>query len=102
MQKPKNKKIDFSDIAEWTAADFSRARRSKPEERARFRIAYLRTFGHPPPKRGPVHKPISDRYIPTYIKLHPKVVAWAKREAKRRGVGYQTVINQSLLHRYAA
>jgi len=28
------------------------------------------------------------------IRLHPKVVAWAKREAKRRRIGYQTVINE--------
>jgi predicted DNA binding CopG/RHH family protein len=25
------------------------------------------------------------------------VIAWAKREAKRRGLGYQTVINEALL-----
>ncbi len=102
MRKSKNKTINFSDIAEWTAADFSRARRAGPSERARFKKAYIRTFGQPPPKRGPVHKPASERYIPTYIKLHPKVIAWAKQEAKRRGIGYQTVINDSLLNRFAA
>jgi len=31
------------------------------------------------------------------MRLHPRVVAWAKREAKRRGIGYQTVINEVLL-----
>jgi len=31
------------------------------------------------------------------IRLHPKVVAWAKREAKRRRIRYQTVINEVLL-----
>jgi len=30
------------------------------------------------------------------MRLHPKVVAWAKRQAKRRGIGYQTVINDVL------
>jgi hypothetical protein len=34
--------------------------------------------------------------------LHPLVVAWAKREAKKRGVGYQTVINDVLLANVAA
>jgi hypothetical protein len=29
--------------------------------------------------------------------LNPAVLAWAKREAKRRGIGYQTVINETLL-----
>jgi predicted DNA binding CopG/RHH family protein len=29
--------------------------------------------------------------------LSPKTLAWAKKEAKRRGVGYQTVINETLL-----
>ncbi len=98
MRQRKDKKMDFGDIAEWSAEDFSRARRSNPDERKRFRAAYVQTFGHPPPKRGPVHKLASERYIPTYIKLHPKVIEWAKSEAKRRGIGYQTVINQSLLN----
>ena len=37
------------------------------------------------------------KYIPTYIRFHPKVVAWAKKESKKRGIGYQTVINDELL-----
>ncbi len=43
-----------------------------------------------PPKKG-------DKYLPISIRLHPKVAAWAKKEANRRGVGYQTVINEMLL-----
>jgi len=31
------------------------------------------------------------------IRLRPSVIAWAKREAKRRGLGYQTVIDEVLL-----
>lgn len=31
------------------------------------------------------------------IRLNPKVLAWAKKEAQRRGIGYQTVINEALL-----
>ncbi len=34
---------------------------------------------------------------PTSIRLHSEVFKWAKREAKKRGVGYQTVINEFLL-----
>jgi hypothetical protein len=31
-----------------------------------------------------------DKYLPVSIRLSPKVVAWAKKEAQRRAVGYQT------------
>ena len=43
-----------------------------------------------PPKNG-------DKYLPISIRLHPKAAAWARKEAERRGVGYQTVINEVLL-----
>jgi uncharacterized protein (DUF4415 family) len=42
-----------------------------------------------------------DKFKPVSIRLHPKVLEWARREAKRRGVGYQTVINEVLLERAA-
>ena len=42
------------------------------------------------------------KYIPTSIRLHPKVLSWAKKEAKKRGVGYQTVINESLIKKIPA
>jgi hypothetical protein len=31
--------------------------------------------------------------------LHPAVLEWANREAKKRGCGYQTVISDALLKR---
>ena len=101
MRQQNTRKIDFSDNPEWTRQDFARARHATPKELALFRKAYIRTFGHPPPRRGPMHKLPSERYIPTYIKLHPKIVQWARAEAKRRGIGYQTVINETLLRRAA-
>ena len=42
-----------------------------------------------------------EKYLPVYMKLHPRIVAWARLEAKRRGVGYQTVINETLLNHAA-
>jgi uncharacterized protein (DUF4415 family) len=48
-----------------------------------------RSRGRPPKKDG--------KYEPVSIRLHPKVVEWAKKEAEKRGVGYQTVINEVLL-----
>jgi len=43
-----------------------------------------------PPKGAAKYKPVS-------IRLHPRVIAWAKREAKKRHLGYQTIINEVLL-----
>ena len=39
------------------------------------------------------------KYVPTSIRLHPKILIWAKKEAKKRGMGYQTIINESLIKR---
>ena len=50
-----------------------------------------------PKKLGRPPKKEEEKYKSTHIRLHPKVVAWAKAEAKKRGVGYQSVINEALL-----
>ena len=42
------------------------------------------------------------KYVPTSIRLHPKILTWAKKEAKKRGIGYQTVINESLIKKISA
>lgn len=49
-----------------------------------------------PPKRE------EEKYKSTHICFHPKIVEWAKAEAKRRGVGYQSVINETLLEHIAS
>jgi uncharacterized protein (DUF4415 family) len=36
-------------------------------------------------------------YIPISMRLHPKVFEWAKAEAEKRGIGYQSLINEILL-----
>jgi uncharacterized protein (DUF4415 family) len=36
-------------------------------------------------------------YQPVSFQLHPKVLNWAKAEARQRGIEYQTVINEVLL-----
>ena len=48
--------------------------------------------GRPPLKK-------SDKYVAISIRLHPKILTWAKQEAKKKRIGYQTVINQSLIDR---
>ena len=77
--------------------DFSRARRVTPEETAKFRKAIENTLhvkraarGRPPKGR--------DKYKEISIRLHPKALQWARTQAKIRGIGYQTVINETLLH----
>lgn len=48
-------------------------------------------------KVGRPRKSKEEKYKSTHIMLHPKVIEWAKAEAKRRGIGYQSVINETLL-----
>lgn len=48
-------------------------------------------------KMGRPRKSEAEKYKSTHIKLHPKIVEWAKDEANKRGIGYQSVINQTLL-----
>jgi len=66
-----------------------------------FRKAYENTFGEKTPRRGRPRKLDHHKYRDIHIKLHPRALQWAQAEAKRRGVGYQTVINELLL-RHAA
>lgn len=80
--------------------DFSKARRITPEEVEANRKAIEALTGKPRPRRpGPAPKPEEERQRPISIRLHPRVLAWAKKEGKRRGIGYQTVINEELLKR---
>jgi len=82
---------------------FERARRITPDEVKRYRKAIETKLGKKrAPRRGRPPKAASAKYLPVAIRLHPLVVAWAKREAKKRGVGYQTVINDVLLASVAA
>lgn len=76
---------------------FERARRVTSEEVAAARAAIAAKTGRPRPRRRGRPPKGADKYMPVSIRLHPRVVAWAKREARRRGVGYQTVINAVLL-----
>ena len=82
--------------------DFSRARRISPEEVEKYRKAIDENLGKKRRKRGRPAKSAAEKFQPTSIRLHPIALAWAKREAKKRGVGYQTVINEILLEKAAA
>ena len=76
---------------------FERARQVTLEESQEFRAAIAEQFGVKLRKRGRPTKEEEEKYEPISIRLHPKVLAWAKEEAEKRGIGYQTVINEVLL-----
>lgn len=67
------RRIDFSDIPEASDAQ----------------LRAMRRVGRPP-------LGTSARQL-IAIRIDPDVLRWAKKEAKRRSVGYQTVINEILV-----
>ena len=75
---------------------FESARRVTAAETAAARKAIQAKLGSKRPRRGRPPKG-TEKYQPVSIRLHPSVLAWAKREAKKRRLGYQTVINEVLL-----
>jgi uncharacterized protein (DUF4415 family) len=77
---------------------FDRSRRVTESEVEAARKAIEKKLGKKRPVRGRPPKD-ENKYRPVSIRLHPKAIAWAKKEAERRGVGYQTVINEALLRR---
>jgi predicted DNA binding CopG/RHH family protein len=81
--------------------DFSRARRITPTERRMYRQALKNTFGVEMPRRGRPEKEAHLKYQDIHIKIHPKALLWAKSKAKKKGVGYQTIINEVLLKQAA-
>jgi len=75
---------------------FEKARRVTARETEAARKAIEKKLGTERPQRGrPTKGPA--KYLAVSIRLNPRALAWAKKEAKRRGVGYQTVINETLL-----
>ena len=75
---------------------FEKARRVTARETEAARKAIEKKLGTERPRRGRPPKG-AEKYQAVSIRLSPKALAWAKKEAKRRGVGYQTVINETLL-----
>jgi uncharacterized protein (DUF4415 family) len=76
---------------------FHRARRITPGEVEMYRKAIEEKLGVRRPPRGRPLKKVSERSCAVSIRLDPRILKWARAEAKRRGLGYQTVINQALL-----
>jgi uncharacterized protein (DUF4415 family) len=81
---------------------FENARRITAREVEGFKRAIEEKTGRTRPSRGRPPKASDEKFEPISIRLHPLALAWAKKEAKRRGVGYQTIINEILLEKAAA
>lgn len=75
---------------------FEKARRIPDKEISSARKAIEEKTGVRRLSRGRPPKG-EEKYKAVSIRLHPKAIEWAKKEAKRRGIGYQTVINEILL-----
>ena len=69
-----------------SASELKAARKAIEEKLGKKR----KSRGRPPKLDG-------DKYKPVSIRLHPKVLAWAKKEAEKHGIGYQSLINEILL-----
>jgi uncharacterized protein (DUF4415 family) len=85
-----------SDNPPLTDKELREMRRVTPEEHARFRQAYINTFGKEPPARGRPRKHPSELFNHVHMRMHPSILARAKAKAKRLGIGYQTLINRIL------
>jgi len=75
---------------------FENARRVTAAEVDAARKAIEAKTGVKQPKRGRPPKGEAE-FQAISIRIHPDALAWAKREGRRRKVGYQTIINEVLL-----
>lgn len=80
-----------------TEFPFESAHRITEDEVTEARSAVKEQFGLDVPRRGRPPRRKTGQSEHVSIRLHPKIIEWAKQEGKRRGIGYQTVINEELL-----
>lgn len=99
----RNKKFDFSSILVYTESDlkkkgrlmkingreFKRISAKKHKELKKAAESTLKKLGRPP-------KPENEKYVPVYIKIDPIVLNLIKDKARKKGVPYQTLINELL------
>jgi predicted DNA binding CopG/RHH family protein len=82
---------------------FDKARRVTSSEVSKARRAIEKATGQSRPKRlGRPPKSSDQKHIPISIRLHLTVLKWLKREANKRQLPYQTIINQILMQKFAA
>ena len=91
-----DKRIDYSDIPPIPAKWFKTARRPTPRELSEARQAIERLTGKPRPvRRGrPFLGPLKARDI--HLRIPPWILQRLRAKADKRGIGYQTLINEIL------
>jgi predicted DNA binding CopG/RHH family protein len=72
-----------------------RARRVTPEEHQHFKAMVAKQLATQSDANTVLNP--EEPYQAVSLQLHPKVLTWAKTEAQKRGIEYQTVINEVLL-----
>lgn len=77
---------------------FKQAHRVTGKEVEMARKAIEAKLGVKRPSRGRPPKGPA-KYTSIQIRLDPKALEWARTQAKHRGIGYQTLINEILLQR---
>ena len=75
-----------------------KSKKSYTEENQKFRTAISEQFGVKLRKREKTIE-IEEEYALISLKIHLKVLIWAKEEAHKKGIDYQTVINEFLLEK---
>jgi uncharacterized protein (DUF4415 family) len=75
---------------------FKQAHRVTGKEVEIARKAIEAKLGVKRPSRGRPPKGL-DKYKSIQIRLNPKALEWAHTQAKHRGIGYQTLINEILM-----
>ncbi len=76
---------------------FKAARRITEAEVIEAQQAIKEQFNIEIPDREKPTKTENKNYQSISICLHPQIIQWAKKEAEKRGIGYETVINEELL-----
>ena len=76
---------------------FNKARRLTMKEVKEARKAISAKLGGKRLLRGRPPKKDHERYQAISIRLDPRILTWAKREAGKKGLKYQSVINRTLL-----
>ena len=89
-------KTKKTEIARPTLATIKRGHRVTPEEHDRFRHALANTFGRPFPSR--MGRPLkgADKTVSISLRIPPGILARIRVKATKRGIGYQTFINEIL------
>ena len=86
-----------------TESQLRSMRPATAEEVELGRLAIQGKLGIPRQKRvGRPTKYASGKLKGVYIRLHPQVIAWAKREAQKRHIGYHTFLSEWLMQRARA